>query len=301
MRLYKYVAPDRVDTLANRRIRFTQATDFNDPFEVVPHVAAFLPVEHEDAYFAQFEADGQRMLEEAVEKHLGTAGLPLALKDLALRHSRITGSNVVNLVKTLMPRVVNQMKPTFGRQFQQRFGERFGVLSLSEIPTSLLMWADYGDCHRGFVIEFDSSSTFFSPCAARGAIGLLAKVVYTAERPAIIAYDPSLRVEEYAERLIRNVLLTKGLDWEYEQEWRMVLPLDDPQGFPHTVIDRLHLFPLPSTAVTAVILGARAADATACGVRALLSGRPDFSHVELRQARTSHTTYEVVIETVPLS
>lgn len=94
---------------------------------------AFLPVEHEDAYFAQFEADGQRMLEEAVEKHLGTAGLPLALKDLALRHSRITGSNVVNLVKTLMPRVVNQMKPTFGRQFQQRFGERFGVLSLLEL------------------------------------------------------------------------------------------------------------------------------------------------------------------------
>ena len=78
MRLYKYVAPDRVDTLANRLIRFTQATDFFYPFEVVPHVATFLSVEHEDAYFAQFEADGQRMLEEAVEKHLGAAGLPLA-------------------------------------------------------------------------------------------------------------------------------------------------------------------------------------------------------------------------------
>lgn len=301
MRLYKYVAPDRIDILANRLIRFTQVTDFNDPFEVVPHVAAFLPVDHEDAYFAQFETDAQRMLEEAVERRLGAAGLPLALKDLALRHSGLTGSSVVNLMKTLLPNVINQMTPTFGREFQQRFGERFGILSLNEIPTSLLMWGHYGDCHRGFVIEFDSSSTFFSTCAARGAIGRLAKVVYAAERPAIIAYDPSLPVEEYADRLIRDVLLTKGLDWEYEQEWRMVLPLDDPQNFPHTTSERLHLFPLPSTAITAVILAARASDATARGIRALLSGSRDFTHVELRQARTSDTRYAVVIEPVLLS
>ena len=139
-----------------------------------------------------------------------------------------------------------------------------------------------------------------APSAARGAIGRLSKVVYAAERPAIIAYDPSLPVEQYGERLIRDVLLTKGLDWEYEQEWRMILPLEDPQNFPHTVSGRLHLFPLPSTAITAVILGARAGDATARDVRAVLSGS-DFTHVELRQARTSDTNYAVVIEPVPLS
>lgn len=301
MRLYKYVAPDRVDILANRLIRFTQVTDFNDPFEVVPHVTAFLPVDHADAYLAQFETDAQHMLEEAVERHLRAAGLSPALKDLALRHSGLTGSRVVTLMKSLLPNVVDHMTPTFGREFQQRFGERFGVLTLSEIPTSLLMWAHYGDCHRGFVIEFDDSSTFFSPRAARGAIGRLAKVVYAAQRPAIIAYDPSLPVEEYAERLIRDALLTKGLDWEYEQEWRMVLPLDDPQGFPHTMSERLHLFSLPSMAITAVVLGARAADATVRGIRALLSGCRDFTHVELRQARTSDTKYAVAIEPVLLS
>lgn len=300
MRLYKYVAPGRVDILANRLIRFTQVTDFNDPFEVVPYVAAFVPAEQEQAYFAQFETDAQSMLEEAVERDLGAVGQPLALKDLLLAYSGLTGSSVVDLMRTFLPNVINQMTPTFGREFQERFGERFGVLSLTEIPTSLLMWAHYGECHRGFVIEFESSSTFMAPPAARGAIGRLSKVVYAAERPAIIAYDPSLPVEEYGERLIRDVLLTKGLDWEYEQEWRMILPLDDPQNFRHAVSGRLHLFPLPSTAITAVILGTRAGDATARDVRAVLSGS-DFTHVELRQARTSDTNYAVVIEPVPLS
>jgi hypothetical protein len=70
MRLYKYVAPGRVDILANRLIRLTQITDFNDPFEVVPYVSAFMPVEHEQPYLAQFEPDAQRMLEEAVERGL---------------------------------------------------------------------------------------------------------------------------------------------------------------------------------------------------------------------------------------
>lgn len=300
MRLYKYVAPGRIDILANRLISFTQVTDFNDPFEVVPYVSAFMPAEQEEAYLTQFEPDAQRMVEEAVERQLGALGLPLALRDLVLRQGGLTGPSVVNFMRTLLPNVIEQMTPTFGREFQQRFGERFGILSLSEIPTSLLMWAHYGDCHRGFVIEFESTSPFLSPSTARGAIGRLSKVVYTAERPAIIAYDPSLPNEEYGERLIRDVLLTKGLDWEYEQEWRVVLPLDDPQSFPHTVDGRLHLFPLPLTAVTAIILGARVGEATANDIRAVLLGSHDFAHVELRPALTSDTNYAVVIEPTPL-
>jgi hypothetical protein len=150
------------------------------------------------------------------------------------------------------------------------------------------------------VIEFESSSPFMAPSAARGAIGRLSKVVYAAERPAIVAYDPSVPDEVLKERLIRDVLLTKGLDWEYEHEWRIILPLDDPHNYPHSVSGRLHLFPLPSMAITAVILGARADDATTRDVRAVLSGSRDFTHVELRQARTSDTNYAVTIEPLPL-
>ena len=34
--LYKYVAPDRIDILVNKKIRFTQPCLWNDPFEFIP-------------------------------------------------------------------------------------------------------------------------------------------------------------------------------------------------------------------------------------------------------------------------
>jgi hypothetical protein len=36
MMLYKYLQPARLDVLEQKRIRFTQPADFNDPFEFRP-------------------------------------------------------------------------------------------------------------------------------------------------------------------------------------------------------------------------------------------------------------------------
>jgi hypothetical protein len=298
MRLYKYITADRIDVLLNGLIRFTQAADFNDPFEVVPHVAAFLPPGHEDRYLSQFEPDSQKMLEEAIDKELAVRGLPSHLaafgKQFAL--SRVRGTDVIGLMKALLPQIVEHLKPTFGRDFQERFGERFGILSLSETPTSLLMWAHYADCHRGLVFEFDASHLFFHQRTSAGVIGKLRQVVYAVARPAIVAYDPSVPAEELADRLIADLLLTKGVDWQYEREWRLIYPLDDLAGHPHSVNGRLHLFPIPRRALTAVVLGSRVSDATLSAVRAALSASSESAHVELRRCHTSDTKYEVIVE-----
>lgn len=58
MRLYKYVSADRIDVLLNGVIRFTQAADFNDPFEIGPYVAAVFPPGHEDEYLREWPAQG---------------------------------------------------------------------------------------------------------------------------------------------------------------------------------------------------------------------------------------------------
>ena len=34
--LYKYVSPERIEVLLNKRLRFTQACALNDPFEFSP-------------------------------------------------------------------------------------------------------------------------------------------------------------------------------------------------------------------------------------------------------------------------
>jgi hypothetical protein len=228
VRLFKYVAPE----------------DFNDPFEIVPHLAAFLPPGHEDAYLNQLEPDAQVMFEEALDETLAALPFPPELlaagRELILQ--RFSGSDVIRLMRDMLPEIVERAKPTFGRHIQEGFGERIGVLSLAESPTNLLMWAHYGACHRGFAIEFDAAHSFFNQSAPPVAIGRLLKVIYAIDRPSIVAYDPTIPVETYADRLIKDLLLTKGQDWAYEQEWRMILPLDDQANHPHEIDGRVHLF-----------------------------------------------------------
>jgi hypothetical protein len=122
MRLYKYVAADRIDVLLNGVIRFTQAAEFNDPFEVVPYVAAVLPPGHEDEYLSQSGSDSQRILEGAIDRALAVQGLPPQVaaltRDSALRLVR--GTDVDRVVKVLLPHIVEHLKPTFGRHFQKR-------------------------------------------------------------------------------------------------------------------------------------------------------------------------------------
>ena len=44
-RLYKYLGPNRTDVLRDGRIRYTQPSLFNDPFESRPHVVGVPPAE----------------------------------------------------------------------------------------------------------------------------------------------------------------------------------------------------------------------------------------------------------------
>jgi hypothetical protein len=298
MRLFKYVSPERVDILLNGRIRFTQAADFNDPFEIVPHLAAFLPPGDEDAYLGQLAPDAQVMFEQALDKELATLPLPpeLLAAERMLILQQFSGSDAIQLMKNMLPKIIEYGRPTFGRHVQEDVGERIGVLSLAESPTNLLMWAHYGSCHRGFAIEFELSHPFFNQTAPPAAIGRLMKVVYSNSRPAIVAYDPSIPIETYADRLITDLLLTKGRDWAYEQEWRMVLPLDDQTKYPHEIDGRLHLFAIPRDAIKRVVVGARASDATRSAVRTALDASIELANVTVVQARTSDTSYEVSVD-----
>ena len=52
MYLYKYLNPDRVDVLKQRRIRFTQPSALNDPFEFKPLFARIIDPTHVLDHFA---------------------------------------------------------------------------------------------------------------------------------------------------------------------------------------------------------------------------------------------------------
>lgn len=93
------------------------------------------------------------------------------------------------------------------------------------------MWSHYSNNHKGICIEFDSSSDFFNgkytnACTLFGGkisdyyknIGQLRKIDYRDERPTYIC--PS-EIEYDTESWF-----IKSLEWRYEEELRLLLPID---------------------------------------------------------------------------
>ncbi len=89
-----------------------------------------------------------------------------------------------------------------------------GILSLTQEPDSIPMWAHYAATHTGFVMAFDTAGTLF-----KGAIesGKLLPVTYLSERVSLtrgLPGQPWVRPE--------TIFRTKSGEWEYEQEWRWI-------------------------------------------------------------------------------
>ncbi len=82
-----------------------------------------------------------------------------------------------------------------------------GVTCLTPHPNSLLMWAHYAQSHRGICLQFRTS---FDPGIFASAIPVEYSNVYP------VVHWPSFPSSE-----VRAVMLRKGADWSYENEYRI--------------------------------------------------------------------------------
>ena len=90
--------------------------------------------------------------------------------------------------------------------------DRLGVLCLSAAPDVPLLWSHYASAHTGVCLGFDPSVGYFAEAQP---------VRYTRRRPIV---DHSVHGRD---EITEATLFTKGLDWAYEEEWRIVM-LDGP-------------------------------------------------------------------------
>lgn len=113
---------------------------------------------------------------------------------------------------------VKAHNPTFEHSLKlesDKFIQTIGIHSLSRIPSDILMWSHYADSHKGFCIKiFDDENDFF--------ISRAQAVTYSDEYPIVnpIIDDDQVRLEKS--------LLTKAEHWNYEEEWRIIDPVDGP-------------------------------------------------------------------------
>jgi hypothetical protein len=291
MLLYKYGAAVRAQSLAARRLRFTQPIHFNDPFELAPSIDGLVGSAHEEALLRQavdvLRADpvlGRALYESALQKFEALLGLPLRRIfpfDESLRLALPDGPGED---PTLVRQVNERIRAAFYDDLRDRIATAVGVLSLSEVPDSLLMWAHYADEHRGFALGFDGGHRFFDrtlhgPDVARA----LRPVTYSERRPRryLAAYleDP----EYLFESLAQDFYLTKSLEWSYEREWRMLLPASDADEAITAGGQTVLLLSYPPEALREVVLGARCPPDCVEAVCAVLSG-PEYRHVRIVRA-----------------
>jgi hypothetical protein len=85
--------------------------------------------------------------------------------------------------------------------------DRLGLFCLSATPINPLLWAHYAHGHRGVCIEVNSNAGLF----------LAAQQVNYTDQPPVIN-----RVLDSGSEIIAKSALTKGIDWAYEREWRVI-------------------------------------------------------------------------------
>lgn len=134
--------------------------------------------------------------------------------------------------------LIRRYLATVPDDLQAKFGENYGIACFCENYESILMWGHYTDCHRGFALEFEPEHPMFS---AKD----FGQVKYSSKRP-------SMEIKEYWE-----IMLTKSLEWQYEQEHRLIKPLHELRKGERYPGKQGHYLPLPMEAIKAVFFGCR--------------------------------------------
>ena len=287
--LYKYLTPERVDILEDLKIRFTQPKYFNDPFDSVYNIKTLVPQE-----IIQKDFDVERVCDEFIIKWEREVTRLLSLKKINLTFEDILKHDGTNR-KEFRKNILQSMKGFYSLLilndkelkdlFVNQLGNYVGILSLTESPDNIPMWAHYAQIHTGFVLIFRTSSSFFKGDNKIKFQGLLNKVKYSYNH---MIFDSLID-------LSMGSFYYKSRSWEYEQEWRMILPLQ----FASTKKDPdIYLYDISPSTISGVILGYRSDPELYERLLTLKEKNQHFSSLKIYKAIPDYNEYKMRIERI---
>jgi len=273
------VAPLFCKTL---KVRFTQPSELNDPFEFRPLID-----------FDRMDAEFRHEIDIRLTEKFGTAEAALDMMEEQQR----TDPNYPKLrVPISVARQMILANPALQKQFmadlhrhkaellkaikwevqweklQQIFGQALGIFSMTEEPANTVMWSHYASQHRGVVVEFDDEHPWFhQQLSPEDDFRHLVRVCYIA--------NPHPRT--WRELNGADLFYSKGAEWTYEKEWRIIRPLKDGAQ----ISSGIFCFEVPPDAVKTITFGCRATQALEVEIRALVAAHSPLNHVRFRRAK----------------
>jgi hypothetical protein len=248
MALFKYISSDNLKPLENRLFRFTQPSEFNDPFDVNPHISGIFG--SKDIVKLIHENRDDKELDNVFQDR------PLYLKLIPKNWLKKIFFKLINLYpEEINERVKEKANalaaPLAQVAFPSQIDKHIGIFCLSKNPESLLMWSHYGNSHKGVLIEFDDNHSFFHQKEFEtenkdldSLYGRVFPVLYRRNRPNI----------EFLEKDLSEIIFTKSIDWSYEEEHRMIMPLKKANQI---IKKNIFLFEVPSDAIKAIYFGVK--------------------------------------------
>lgn len=280
--LYKYFAPDRAKFFSDLRIRYSQLGAFNDPFEGRPEITSLSTREEMLTTLRRVLPEEIERVYQQLPQHIqATFSYKQALL-LAEQLAQVKQTEMLDALESIGPRAVSFITG--------KIDQMLGVLCLSEVPDSLLMWAHYASSHTGFVVEFDAWHQYFHQQKSDDDdLRHLQRVCYRENRPsAPLSHMSAI-----------ELFLVKSGHWEYEREWRIVRPLADAVATIPDTPYPISLFEIPADAVTGVIFGARMNDEVATSVRDAIRTNADLASLPIRRAIADASHFMLRIKDEP--
>jgi len=276
------VAPLFAKTL---RVRFTQPSDLNDPFELRPLID-----------FKGTAEEFRAVVDAKITEIFSTVGSDLAF----MEHRQATDPNYPKMTFPIqMFRDMVAANPVFGQQFMAQMQRHksdildeitkvavwealwekiysslgdLGIFCLTEDPAHLLMWSHYAGQHYGIAVEFEENHAWFhQKLAPPDDFRHLVRVSYV--------HNPHPRTLKQLDG--PGVFYTKNADWSYEREWRIIRPLKDGTE----VSPGKFCFDVPADAIRSITFGCRTTSALEQEIRGLVATNPTLNHVRFKRAK----------------
>jgi hypothetical protein len=254
-RLYKYqpFSAQALQNLKSQILYFGSPLHFNDPYD-----CALLP---------RIKDISDSEVEQVRQHYLSDPRLD------APKRLRLEVSSVAEL-RAMFVKAGNRVLA----QQVEEFPTLRGVACFSEKNDSLLMWSHYADHCRGFCLGFSMRDSELT--------NKLMKVSYTQEMP-VIDVVPMLCNKDFGQ--VFELYCTKGVDWEYEAEWRgMHVKAGTEYVYPSEILTDIYFgpnMPFPAFEIIALILAGQNEN-----VR-LWNGHRSKSKFAVEFERVSYTPY----------
>jgi len=245
---YRCFTDFSLSDLRNNTVWITSPSKYNDPYDSALTIfqKQLLPAftkKNLDRIFEKFPSVKQ--LSKSNLNEISHSPDPLrTIAELMIREDpKLHGQKGKQLLEAI-DKVMERLFLEKTRELSAKIQTNMRVCSFTEVPDSIVMWSHYANHHRGYCIEYPMGVLHRREIRRR----ILYPVIYSN-----VLFDWTPYLKEGIETEKHNCLVAvlacmhKAQEWEYEREWRFILPFGD--SFSEQA------YPMPKP--TRLLLGAR--------------------------------------------